>query len=113
VCTGGVAVFTCVVDRNGAGITSDGVMWQQTRMDSQVTLLSQKGTNTFFINATVSGDILTSTLTITGATDSNVIGTNSYRCVVPASDVMSRNAIINFVTGTEIYVTKETSTLLL
>ena len=105
-------MFTCVVDRNGTGITSDNVMWQQIRMDyNQVTLIFARGNRVFFINTTLSGDILTSTLTITGATDSNVIGTSSYRSVVPDSDVMSRNAIINFVTGTEIYVTKGTSTL--
>ena len=91
-CTGEVAVFTCVVDRNGTGITSDDVMWQQIRMDNgQVVPRSGAGT--------INGDILTSTLTITGATDSNVIGTSSYRCVVRGSDVMSRSATINVVTG--------------
>ena len=114
VCTGEVVVFTCVVDRNGTGITSDKVMWQQIRMDNgQVVPVSTRNSNFFSINSTLSGDILTSTLTITEATDNNVIGTSSYRCVVPDSDVMSRNTTINFVTGTEIYVTKGTSTLLL
>jgi len=92
-CTGGVAVFTCAVERNGTGITSDDVMWQQIRMDNgQVVPRSGAGT--------INGDVLTSTLTITGATDSNVIGTSSYRCIVPGSDMMSRNATINVVTGT-------------
>ena len=99
-------MFTCVVDRNGTGITSDGVMWQQIRMDNGL-VVPRSGAGT------LSGDILTSTLTITGATDSNTLGTSSYRCVVPASHAVSRNAIIKFVTGTEIYVTKGTSTLLL
>ena len=90
VCTGGVAVFTCVVDRNGTGITSDEVMWQQIRMDNgQVVPRSGAGT--------INGDILTSTLTITGATDSNVVGISSYRCVVSASDLMSRSATISVI----------------
>ena len=99
-CNEGVAVFTCVVDRNGTGITSDKVMWQQIRMDNgQVVPVSTRKSNFFSINATLSGDIITSTLTITGATDNNVIGTSSYRCAVPVSDVMSRSATINVVTG--------------
>ena len=98
VCTGGVAVITCVVDRNETG---DNVMWQLIRMNNGLAVtISQRGNNFFFINTTLSGDILTSTLTITGATDSNALGTNLYRCVVPDSDVMSRNATINIVTGT-------------
>ena len=95
VCTGEIVVFTCVVDRNGTGITSDGVMWQQIRMDNGL-VVPRSGAGT------LSGDILTSTLTITGATDSNVIGTSSYCCVVPGSDVMSRSATINIVTGSGI-----------
>ena len=67
-------MFTCVVDRNGTGITSDNVMWQQIRMDyNQVGLISAGRSRVFFITTTLSGDTLTSTLTITGATDSNVI----------------------------------------
>ena len=112
--TGEVAVFTCVVDRNGTIITSDGVMWQQIRMDNnQVVPISEKGgSNSFSINATLSGDIITSTLTITGATDSNAIGTSSYRCVVLASNVMSRNATISFVKGTKIIANMTISDLL-
>ena len=99
-CTGGVAVFTCVVDRNGTGITSDEMIWQQIRTDNGLIVpVSVRGSNFFSINTTLSGDILTSALTITGATDSNVIGTSSYHCAVPASDVMSRSATINIVTG--------------
>ena len=98
VCTGEIVVFTCVVDRNGTGITSDGVMWQQKRTDTgAITLVPRTLTA-----HNISGDIITSTLTITGATDSNVIGTSSYCCVVPGSDVMSRSATINIVTGSGI-----------
>jgi len=96
VCTGEVAVFTCVVDRNGIGITSDGVMWQQKRTDTgDISFVPRT-----LITHNISGDILTSTLTITDATDSNVKGTSSYRCVVPASYLMSRKANINVLTGT-------------
>ena len=104
-CTEGDAVFTCVVDRDGTGITNDEVMWQLIRMDNgQVSSITGMGSNFFSVTTTLSGDILTSTLTITGATDSNVVGTNLYRCVVPVSDVMSRNATINIVTGTNLIV---------
>jgi len=95
VCTGEVAVFTCVVDRNGTNITSDNVMWQQIRGRGGTSTLST--TNRFNITATISGDILTSALTIIGATDSNGQGTSSYRCNV--HDMMSRNAAIHVVTG--------------
>ena len=98
VCTGEVVVFTCVVDRNGTGITIHGVMWQQIRMDNgQAATVSGTKYDIFSINTTLSGDIITSTLTITGATDIDVIRTGSYRCVVPASDVMSRSATINVI----------------
>ena len=101
VCTGGVVEFTCVVDRNGTGITSDNVMWQQIRTDNdQVISISGRGIYAFFITTTLSGDTITSSLTVTGATDSNVPGTSLYRCVVPVSDVVSRNATISVVTGT-------------
>ncbi|XP_065890845.1 uncharacterized protein [Dysidea avara] len=92
VCNGGAAVFTCVVDRNGTDITSDDVMWQQMRMNGGISTLysSLTGRVPFNITTTISGDILTSTLTVTGVTDSNVLGTSLYRCVV--NDLMSRNA---------------------
>ena len=93
-------MFTCVVDRNGTGFTGDKVMWQQIRMDNgQVVPVSARKSNFFSITTTLSGDIITSTLTVTGATDSNVVGASSYRCVVPVNDVMSRSATINIVTG--------------
>ena len=99
VCTGGVAVFTCVVDRNGTGIISDDVMWQQMRMDGIISTLSTSLTGIPFNTTTnISGDILTSILTITGVTDSNVLGTSLYRCVV--NDMMSRNASSLISTGT-------------
>ena len=98
-------MFTCVVDRNGTSIAKDNVMWKQMRMNGGGQVISGKGGSiSFSINATRSGDILTSTLTITGATDSNVVGTSSYRCVVPASKVMSRKVTINIVTGTNLIV---------
>ena len=104
VCNEEVAVFTCVVDKNGTGITSNNVMWQQIRMDNGLveTINEKGGAKSFSINAARSEDILTSTLTITGATGSNVVGASSYRCVVSDSDVMSRNATISFVTGTKL-----------
>ena len=103
-CNEEVAVFTCVVDKNGTGITSNNVMWQQIRMDNGLveTINEKGGAKSFSINAARSEDILTSTLTITGATGSNVVGASSYLCVVSDSDVMSRNATISFVTGTKL-----------
>ena len=101
VCTGGVAVFTCVVDWNGTDITCDDVMWQQIRMNGGISTLSTSltGRVPFNITTTVSGDILTSTLTITGVTHSNTLGTSLYHCVV--NDMMSRDASPLISTGTE------------
>ena len=100
VCTGGVAMFTCEVDRNGTSIISDNVMWQQIRVGGGISTLSTLSYRefSFTITATISGDILTSTLTITGVTDSNTLGTSSYRCVV---NDMSRNASLHILTGTD------------
>jgi len=100
-CTGGVAVFTCVVDRNGTNTTSDDVMWEQIRMSGGISTLSTANRQVpYNITTTISGDILTSTLTITGATDSNTLGNSLYRCVV--SDVKSRNASVHVTTGKSI-----------
>jgi len=97
-CIGGVAAFTCVVDKNGTNITSDDVMWEQIRVGGGTSRLSTSIRGVpLNITATISGDILTSTLIITGATDSNTFGTSLYRCVV--NDVMSRSAAINIATG--------------
>ena len=100
VCTGVVVVFTCVVDRNGTDITSDDVMWQMIRMSGGISTLSTSLTGgvPFNITTTISGDILTSTLTVTGVTDSNLLQTSLYRCVV--NDMMSRNASLYISTGT-------------
>jgi len=95
VCTGGVAVFTCVMDKHGTNITSDDLMWEQIRVGGHTSTLRTIGS--FNITTTISGDTLTSTLTITGATDNNTLGTSLYHCVV--SDMISRNAAINFATG--------------
>jgi len=92
-------VFTCVVDRNGTNITSGDVMWELIRVGGGTSTLStsiNRGVS-FNITTTISGDILTSILTITGATDSNTLGTSLYRCVV--GDMMSRSAAINIATG--------------
>ena len=97
-CTGGVAVFTCAVDRNGTNTTCDDVMWQRITGNFIVTLSNRRGP--FNITTTISGDILTSTLTITGATDSNTLGNSLYHCVV--SDVKSRNASVHVTTGKSI-----------
>ena len=72
VSTGGVVVFICVVDSNGTNITSDDVRWKQIRLGTGTSTLptSNRGIP-FNITANISGDILTSTLIITGATDSN------------------------------------------
>ena len=101
VCNGGVAVFTCVVDRNSTDITSDDVMWQMIRISGGISTLSTSLTGgiRFNITTTISGDILTSIFTITGVTDSSVLGTSSYRCVV--NDMMSRNASLYISTGTD------------
>ncbi|XP_065910714.1 tyrosine-protein kinase receptor TYRO3-like isoform X2 [Dysidea avara] len=100
VCNGGVAVFTCVVDRNSTDITSDDVMWQMIRISGGISTLSTSLTGgiRFNITTTISGDILTSIFTITGVTDSSVLGTSSYRCVV--NDMMSRNASLYISTAT-------------
>jgi len=92
-------VFTCVVDRNETNITSDDVMWEQIRVGGGTSTLytSINRGVPFNITATISGDILTSTLIITGATDSNTLGTSLYHCVV--GDTMSRSATINIATG--------------
>jgi len=92
-------VFTCVVDKNGTTITSGDVMWEQIRVGGGTTTLSNR--NFFSINTTISEDILNSTLIITGATDSNTLGTSLYRCVV--NNVMSRNASLYFSTGKDCY----------
>jgi len=101
VCTGGVTMLTCVVDRNGTNITSDDVMWKQIRVGGGTSTLSTSNNRgvplNISITTTISGDILTSTLTITGATDSNTLGTSLYCCVV--SDVISRSAAIHALTG--------------
>ena len=98
VCTGGVAVFTCVVDRNGTNITSDVLIWQQIRVGGSTSTLSTSIRGVpFNITTTISGDILTSTLTITGVTDNNGLETSLYRCVV--NDMMSRDASLHFSTG--------------
>jgi len=92
-------VFTCVVDRNGTNITSYYVMWEQIRVGGGTSTLStsiNRGVP-FNITTTISGDILTSTLIITGATDSNTLGTSLYRCVV--GDMMSRSAVLHVSTG--------------
>jgi len=94
-CTGGVAVFTCVVDRNGTNITSNDVMWEQIRVGGHTSILHTAGS--FNITTTVSGDILTSTLTITGATDNNKLETSLYRCV--EGNMMSRSAALHVSTG--------------
>ena len=101
--TGGVAVFTCVVDRNGTNTTSDDVMWEQIRMSGGISTLSNRRIP-FNIITTISGDILTSTLTITGATDINTLGNSLYRCVV--NDMMSRSAAIHVRTGKSICCNK-------
>ena len=93
VCTGGVAVFTCVVDRNGTSTTGDDVKWKQIRMSNRTSILGVS----FNITTTISGDIITSTLTITGATDSNTLGTSLYHCVV--SDMITGNVAIHVLTG--------------
>jgi len=94
VCIGGVAVFTCVVDKNGTNVTSDDVTWEQIRVGGGTSTLSTSIRGVpFNITTTISGDILTSTLTITGATDSNTLGTSLYRCVV--NDMMSRSAVVH------------------
>jgi len=88
-------VFTCVVDKNGTTITSDDVMWEQIRVGGHNSTLRTIGS--FNITTIIGGDILTSTLIITGATNNNSVGTRLYRCVV--NDVMSRSAAIDVSTG--------------
>jgi len=90
-------VFTCVVDKSGTNIISDDVMWKQIRGVDTTTL---RTIGHFNITTTTSGDILTSTLIITGVTNSSSnLGTSLYRCVV--NDVMSRSAAINVLTGND------------
>jgi len=94
-CTGGVAVFTCVVDRNGTSITSDDVKWEQIRVGGDTSIL--RTISLIIITTTLSGDILTSTLKITGATNGSNLAPSLYRCVV--NDVISRSAAIHVLTG--------------
>jgi len=92
-------VFTCVVDRNGTNITSSDVMWEQIRVGGGTSTLStsiNRGVP-FNITETISGDMITSTLIITGAIDSNTLGISLYRCVV--GDMMSRSAALHVSTG--------------
>ena len=103
ICTGGVAVFTCVVDRNGTNIAGDDVMWQLITVGGRTFTIPNRGVP-FNITTTISGDILTSTLTITGATDSNTLGASLYRCVV--NDMMSRSAAIHVRTGKSVCCNK-------
>ena len=94
VCSGGDVGFTCEVDRNGNGdIGTDDVMWQQLRSDS---ISNISGSYPFSITTTISGDILTSTLTISDVRDTH---NGLYHCVVPGGDVMSRNASLYAVAG--------------
>jgi len=79
-CPGEAAVLTFAVDRNGTTINDVDVVWEQIRVGSATTKLSTRGY--FNITTTISEDILTSTLIITGATDSNTLGISVYRCVV-------------------------------
>ena len=58
VCTGGVVVFTSVVDRNGTNITSD-KMWQIRVGGGTSTLPTSNWGGPFNITTTISGDILT------------------------------------------------------
>ncbi|XP_065910676.1 uncharacterized protein [Dysidea avara] len=92
-CAEGVAVFTCVVDRNGTNITSSNVTWQQIRVGGGISTLStsQRGVP-FNITTTIAGDILTSVLMITGVKVNNILGSSSYRCL--ANDMMSRKAFL-------------------
>ena len=95
-CTGGVAVFTCVVERNGAIITSDDVRWRRLRSGrSRFNTISRSGA-IFNVITTISGDILTSTLTISDVRNRH---NGLYHCVLPVSDVMSRNASLKVRTG--------------
>jgi len=96
VCNGDAVVFTCAVDRNGTNITRDDMKWQQIRAGGNISTLSTSPSGVpFNITTTISGDVLNSTLMIIGGTYHTVLGTSLYRCVVPVSDLMSRNASIH------------------
>ena len=99
-CAEGVAVFTCVVDRNGTNITSSNVTWQQIRVGGGISTLStsQRGVP-FNITTTIAGDILTSVLMITGVKVNNILGSSSYRCL--ANDMMSRKAFLLISSGVD------------
>jgi len=95
-CPGEAAVLTFAVYRNGVIINDDDVVWEQTRIGSATTTLLTIGV--FSITTTISRDILTSTLTITGATDSNTLGTSLYCCVV-SDMIYSRSASLHVSPG--------------
>jgi len=89
------SVYLC----SGTNITNGDMMWEQIKVGGGTITLStsiNRGVP-ISITTTIIGDILTSTLTITGATDSNTLGISLYRCVM--GDMMSRSAAINIVTG--------------
>jgi len=95
-CIRGVAVFTCVVDRNHVSITSDDVRWERfINRISNYRTISRSGA-TFNITTTINEDILTSILTINGVRRNHV---GLYRCVIPASNVMSTNASLEISRG--------------
>jgi len=95
-CTGRKAIFTCTVNRNGnSDIATDDMMWQQLRSDIS-SFNNISGSYLFSITTTINGDILTTKLTIRDVTAK---ATGLYRCAVPDSDVMSRNASLYVLTG--------------
>ena len=98
VCTGKQVMFTCAVDRNGTNITCDNVKWRWLRSGRsrfQPTNISRFKT---FFNHTrnISKDILTNTLAISDVKRKHK---GLYRCVVPVSHVVSRNASLIVKTG--------------
>ena len=87
VCTGGVAVFTCVVDKNGVSINNAG--WQ--RFSQNYGFLSISFLPFHTSNVLVSGDTLTDRLTVTNLTYNN--NEDIYRCRI-TDDVVSDMAYL-------------------
>ena len=95
-CTGRNAVFTCAVNRNGNDdITPDDMMWQHLRKNMS-SFNNISGSHPFSITTTINDDILSSKLTIKNVAAE---ATGLYRCAVPDSDMMSRNASLYVLTS--------------
>ena len=78
VCSGGVAVFTCEVNRNGFPITA--AVWQIFRQNHSFVSVSNLQFHSMTNTLQVDKDTLTSRLTVTNITSNN--NGSIYRCFI-------------------------------